>query len=106
MPQIRALKTFQGRHGLVRAGSIITVQDSYAAQLIRNGLAAMTQAPENKALPGAPENKLGNQKAGGEVKPSSASLPARRSRQQTQNTAEGGESSRSIPASGSRRGQT
>lgn len=39
--QVRALKTFDGRLGLVRTGAVITVDKQYGNQLIRSGLAAL-----------------------------------------------------------------
>lgn len=39
--QIRALKTFAGHLGLIRAGTVITVDSTYGSRLIANGLAAV-----------------------------------------------------------------
>lgn len=58
--QIRALKTFNGRLGLVRAGVVITVDDRYGNQLIANGLAAKhnpdANAPQSATQPGPDAN--------------------------------------------------
>ena len=73
--QIRALRTFNSKYGLIRTGIVTTVDDRYGNQLIRSGLAAMVKPDEqrepdaNAALPGAPQTKkvdLGNAEGEGE----------------------------------------
>lgn len=68
--QVRALKTFNGRIGLVRTGEVITVDDRYGKQLVSNKLAAPhkpgDKAPEsNKDLGDAPSNKDANDEGDG-----------------------------------------
>lgn len=56
--QIRALRTFGGKQGLIRAGIVVTVDDRYGARLIAQRLAAkMSLEPLNMAISEAPENK-------------------------------------------------
>jgi|SRR5690606_4711292 len=57
--QVEALKTFNGRLGLVRTGMIITVDDRYGSQLIKNRLARvhvpMPLEPDRNADLGGPD---------------------------------------------------
>lgn len=57
--QVEALKTFNGRLGLVRAGMIITVDDRYGSQLIKNRLARVhvprSLEPDRNADLGGPD---------------------------------------------------
>jgi len=56
--QVKALKTFAGRQGLIRHGMVITVPNPYGNELIRSGLVeAFDAAPMNAAIPEAPETK-------------------------------------------------
>lgn len=62
--QVLALKTFAGKLGLIRAGTVVTVDDRYGGNLIARNLAvlhtATPLAPEkNASLPG-PERVKGN----------------------------------------------
>lgn len=54
--QVRALKTFNGRLGLIRAGVVITVDDRYGKQLVNNRLAVVHEPqrlePDNAGDPG------------------------------------------------------
>jgi hypothetical protein len=60
--QVKALKTFSGRMGLIRTGEVITVEDRYGNQLIRNKLVephtpVLSKPESNKNLGDAPERK-------------------------------------------------
>jgi hypothetical protein len=74
--QIKALKSFQGRHGYIRAGQIVNLEDGYARDLAKNGLVeipegddgpkpgnrqAMRRAPLLGARPGAAEKRPGQE---------------------------------------------
>lgn len=58
--QVRALKTFNGRLGLIRAGVVITVDDRYGKQLIANKLAEVhvprTNGSDSAFQPGPESN--------------------------------------------------
>lgn len=63
--QVKALKTFNGRLGLIRAGTVITVDDRYGKQLINNKLAekhapAPLEPESNTDLGGPPSTKDGD----------------------------------------------
>jgi hypothetical protein len=96
--QVRALRSFRGRLGMVRAGLVLTVEDTYGRALVRQRLAeevklAVAAAPVNAAVRRAPETlePEGNVHArssavlreGGEGRPSSARPAGRRSRKKT-----------------------
>jgi hypothetical protein len=81
---VRALKTFKGRHGKIRAGEKFNAEPGYVAQLVRNKLVQPTEPPnqdapgpkKNRRIPAAPHEKeqdapQGNAEAG--VKPASDS---------------------------------
>lgn len=36
--QVRALKSFEGRHGFIRAGQVVNLEDGYARDLMKNKL--------------------------------------------------------------------
>lgn len=38
MPQVRALKSFQGKHGYIRAGQLVNLEDGYVRDLLKNKL--------------------------------------------------------------------
>lgn len=44
MPEVRALKSFKGRYGHIRAGQTFTAEPSYAQSLMRNKLVVVTGA--------------------------------------------------------------
>lgn len=46
MPEVRALKSFKGRYGHIRAGQTFTAEPNYAAQLMRNKLVVVTDATQ------------------------------------------------------------
>lgn len=58
--QVKALKTFNGRLGLIRAGVVITVDDRYGKQLIANKLAEIhvprTNGPDSASQLGPESN--------------------------------------------------
>jgi hypothetical protein len=58
--QVKALKTFNGRLGLIRAGVVITVDDRYGKQLIANKLVEVhvprTNGPDSAFQPGPESN--------------------------------------------------
>ncbi len=63
--QIRASKTFNGRLGLIRTGTVVTVPDNYARDLISKGLATrhvpgVNEPQQNTDLGGAPSTKDGD----------------------------------------------
>jgi hypothetical protein len=76
--QIRALKTFMGRNGLIRTGLVVTVDDRYANQLITKGLVARHVEPigpkSNAAIDEAPQKKIdeGDDSGKGQKEQSSA----------------------------------
>lgn len=89
MSQYVALKTFRGEFGPMNRGMTYTLPERYARELLRNGLIrpmAIQQAPRNTAYEEAPRTSgedTAGQPGDGLEKPSSASLPARRSRRKT-----------------------
>jgi hypothetical protein len=70
--KVKALKTFDGREGFIRAGSEPNLSDGYARELARNGLVELLDpsepgpAPENKqAKPAAPMRAAATRPGGG-----------------------------------------
>lgn len=73
MSQYRALRTFTSReHGLIRAGIIVTLADSYAAALNRGHVPMVEKVDAlepnfNAAIPSAPRTKdVGNEEGDGQ----------------------------------------
>lgn len=92
MPEARALKTFKGRYGLIRRGTVFQCDPGYLQSLKKNGLAA-EESPQpgpkkDRSVPKAPRpgekkdppgKKSGSARALGSGKTlTSASLPAGR----------------------------
>lgn len=104
--RVIATKTFAGKMGLIRGGSIITVDDRYAQQLISNKLALRHEGPDPdmKALGGAPENKdLGgapSNKGEGDVGGNERSDDRESTSSQDQEPGKAGDSSAGQPAAG------
>jgi len=75
--QVKALKSFQGRHGYIRAGQLVNLEDGYARDLAKNKLVelpaegdggpkpenrqAAGRAPYRAARPGLAEAKPGRE---------------------------------------------
>lgn len=101
--QVRALKTFSGRQGLVRAGQVVTVDERYAKQLLAGKLVEPHRPdyplkPESdKNLGDAPEKKDGDEgnESRGESNDSTSS--------QGQESSATEDSSAAQPAGGRRR---
>lgn len=70
MPLTRALRTFKGRYGLIRAGTVFNCEPGYFAALEKQGFVKVEteRTPpgpgENRAIPAAPETAAAG--AGGE----------------------------------------
>lgn len=104
--QVRALKTFQGRYGLIRRGQIFNAAPGYARDLKKNKLVedtgpgpGETPAPgedrDDKAVPEAP-HKAGKESAGGKGQPTGSDTAAP---SQDAGTAAPPSSSPAVPAS-------
>lgn len=61
MPEARALRTFKGRYGTIRAGSLFQAEPGYLAQLVKNKLAEATGdepgPSKDRNIPEAPQKK-------------------------------------------------
>jgi hypothetical protein len=96
--QYRALKTFRGRYGLIRAGMVVTLDDRYAAELLIGRkierVALPQAAPKKQAYAEAVSFAAGEatppSPAGGQGRPLSVRRPARRSRRPTSTPSEDG----------------
>lgn len=64
--QVKALKSFQGRHGFIRAGDTVNLEDGYARDLAKNGL---VQLPKSEG-DGGPKAPAANIALGGRGRPS------------------------------------
>lgn len=71
MPEARALRTFKGRYGVIRAGTVFHADPGYLAQLQRNKLAEPCDTQQrqpgpskDRSIPSAPEKKRGNEEPG------------------------------------------
>lgn len=54
MPEVRALRSFKGRYGHIRAGQTFTAEPNYAAQLKRNKLVVIVGGEGEKGKEPAP----------------------------------------------------
>lgn len=80
MPEARALKTFQSRYGLIRAGTVFQCAPDYFRALSKNGLVALEKAdpaPEkNRSVPEAPHKGGKGNPAPGSKIPGTGQPPA------------------------------
>lgn len=76
MPLAKALRSFKGRYGHIRAGTTFNCAPGYYAALEKKGWVQLAKVEEpgpsdNRAIPGAP-NKSGELEPGGEKDPGKA----------------------------------
>lgn len=81
--QVKALKSFQGRHGYIRAGQVVNLEDSYARALAANKLVELPNTegdggpkPENRqAMMRAPAVGGVRLRPGANEKPPGKAIP-------------------------------
>lgn len=106
--QIRAIKTFNGRMGLIRDGMIVTVEDKYGNQLVRSGLAVVHTPPDiieptrNAAIP-APDRVAGKVSGDDNAESSQADDSGETTSELSQASGQEDDSSEDRPAGGRRR---
>lgn len=78
MPEVRALRSFKGRYGSIRAGQTFNCEPGYLVQLLRNKLVIATGNPgepgpsKDRSIPEAP-HRGGKDKGGKDTDPSNPS---------------------------------
>ena len=109
MPEVRALKTFQSRYGLIRAGTVFQCAPDYFRALSKNGLVELEKpdpAPDkNRSVPEAPNRGGKGAPAPGSTKPGTGQPPAS-GKGATSSSAQAGQASRSKTSKGSAGGVT
>jgi len=118
MPEARALKSFQSRYGMIRAGTVFQCEPDYLRALLKNRLVAVEKADpapgSNRSIPEAPNKGGKDGAAPGSSSPGTGQPPAsgkgatllsaplgRASRKKTSSASDGGESpkaTKSTPA--------